>query len=256
MANRVRRISIDEARRLLQRSDILLVDVRQPEEYKKGHIPGAVLIPLPEIPDRLKELNTEKEIITYCRLGRRSFAAAQLIADELNIEVYTIDGGIMAWNGLVAKGDVEEGLQLTRYLRMPEEFISLAYTLEDGSERFYKKLADLFLDKKAKELFNTLSLAEENHKKRISEKWKGLLIDERFKDYMESGLIIGEAIEKIAEKIDLREALEYSMQIEINSLDLYMKILRIVDENTRAYFREIIEEEKSHLKKLGAIFSE
>lgn len=256
MSARVKRISPDEVRSLLERHQIMLIDVRQPEEYENGHIPGAILFPLPELYDRLEELNTEKDIITYCRLGRRSFAAAQLIADELNTEVYTIDGGIIAWNGLVAKGDVEEGLKLTRDLRMPEEFISLAYTLEDGSGRFYKKLADIFPDKEAKELFNALALAEENHKKRISEKWKDAVVDEKFKDYMESGLIIGEAIEKIAEKIDIKEAIEYSMQIEINSLDLYMRLSRIVNESIKGFFMDIIEEEKSHLKKLGKLISE
>ncbi|GER92867.1 rhodanese-like domain-containing protein [hot springs metagenome] len=108
MPSRVYRISPDEARRLFEKNrDTLLLDVRQPEEYKDGHIPGAVLLPLPELPDRLGELNVRNGIITYCRLGRRSLAAAQLIADERDAEVYTIDGGIMAWNGFVAKGEVE-----------------------------------------------------------------------------------------------------------------------------------------------------
>jgi len=45
--------------------EYLLVDVRQPEEYEEGHIPGAILIPLGELENRLSELNREKKIITY-----------------------------------------------------------------------------------------------------------------------------------------------------------------------------------------------
>jgi len=42
-----------------------LLDVRQPGEYEKGRIPGARLVPLPELPNRLQELNPEKPVITY-----------------------------------------------------------------------------------------------------------------------------------------------------------------------------------------------
>ena len=42
-----------------------LIDVREPEEYEEGHIPGAVLIPLSELPDRLSEIDPEKAIMTY-----------------------------------------------------------------------------------------------------------------------------------------------------------------------------------------------
>ncbi|BCB95591.1 sulfurtransferase [Dissulfurispira thermophila] len=205
MPSRVYRISPDEARRLFEKNrDILLLDVRQPEEYKNGHIPGAVLLPLPELPDRLGELNVRNGIITYCRLGRRSLAAAQLIADERDAEVYTIDGGIMAWNGFVAKGEVE---------------------------------------------------AEQGHKNRISESWPDIKLDDRFKGYMESGILIADSIEKVKNR-DLMDAIEYSMQAEINSLDLYMKISRIADDNIKGLFRDIIEEEKLHLKRLGALLSE
>lgn len=256
MPAQVKRISADEAREILDRShDVLLLDVRQPEEYKQGHIPGAILIPLPELPDRLGELDVTRGIVTYCRLGRRSLAAAQLIADEKDSEVYTIDGGIMAWNGLVATGDVETCMVLTADFKNPDEFVSLAYTLEDGSERFYLRVAEIFDDKKAVELFKNLSKIEENHKKRISEKRQGITIDQRFVDYIEGCIKISEAIDRIIKKKDIRDVLEYSMQIETNSLDIYMKILREV-EGIDVLFKDIVEDEKAHLKKLGALLSE
>ena len=54
-----------------------LLDVRQPGEYEKDRIPGAKLIALPELPDRLGELDPDKPIIPYCAVGGRSRAAAQ-----------------------------------------------------------------------------------------------------------------------------------------------------------------------------------
>ncbi len=45
--------------------EIIILDVRQPGEYKQSHIPGALLIPLPELPDRLSEIDSEKPTLVY-----------------------------------------------------------------------------------------------------------------------------------------------------------------------------------------------
>ena len=58
--------------------DLNIVDVRQPKEYEKGHIPGAKLVPLPELDNRLQELDPEKATVVYCAVGGRSRAAAQI----------------------------------------------------------------------------------------------------------------------------------------------------------------------------------
>ncbi|MFA6282720.1 MAG: rhodanese-like domain-containing protein, partial [Desulfurivibrionaceae bacterium] len=59
-----------------------LLDVRQPKEYEAGHLAGAKLIPLKELPGRLGELEKEKPVIVYCAVGGRSKAAAQLLAGK------------------------------------------------------------------------------------------------------------------------------------------------------------------------------
>lgn len=61
-------ISPDETRKFLDSAppgSVQLVDVRQPREYEQSHIPGAKLIPLGELPDRLNELDPNKETIVY-----------------------------------------------------------------------------------------------------------------------------------------------------------------------------------------------
>lgn len=254
MPSSVNRISSKEARKLIeQNSDILLIDVRQPEEYEKGHIPGAILLPLPELPDKLSELKTDRGIVTYCRLGRRSLAAAQLIANENDTEVFTIDGGIMAWDGLVAKGNIEEGLRLFEGLKRSDEFVTLAYCLEEGSRKFYLRVQEFF---KKEELFRTLASVEESHKKKIADAWPEIKIDQRFVDRMEGGLQVSEVMEKIISgNMGFQKVIEYSMHIEINSLDLYMRITRLVDPSIVNIFRDIISEEKAHLRRLGELIS-
>jgi rhodanese-related sulfurtransferase len=64
----VRSMTVEEVRDLLKNKDLdeyNLVDVRQPKEYERGHIPGARLIPVGEIRDHIKELDRNKPTITY-----------------------------------------------------------------------------------------------------------------------------------------------------------------------------------------------
>ncbi len=64
----VKTVDADEARKLLEErpeGSYTLLDVREPEEYEGGHIPGAVLVPLSELPDRLSEIDLQKPVLTY-----------------------------------------------------------------------------------------------------------------------------------------------------------------------------------------------
>ncbi len=76
----------------------LLVDVREKEEWDAGHMPGAVHIPLGEIPDRLGELPRDRSIILTCRSGNRSGKVKDYLMDEHGYQnVHNLLGGILAW---------------------------------------------------------------------------------------------------------------------------------------------------------------
>ena len=62
-------------------SSYRLVDVRQPDEYETAHIPGAHLIPLPDLETRLYELPEDQDLIFYCHSGGRSAYAATLAVE-------------------------------------------------------------------------------------------------------------------------------------------------------------------------------
>jgi rhodanese-related sulfurtransferase len=78
----------------------VIVDVRREDEYAKGHIPGAILIPNESIgteqPSELPDL--DQIILVYCRSGRRSKEASQKLADIGYTNVYEF-GGIVDWTG-------------------------------------------------------------------------------------------------------------------------------------------------------------
>jgi rhodanese-related sulfurtransferase len=68
MFSRVKTMEADEARRWMDErpeKSYTLLDVRQPEEYEQGHIPGGLLIPLSELPQRMAELDVTKPVLAY-----------------------------------------------------------------------------------------------------------------------------------------------------------------------------------------------
>jgi rhodanese-related sulfurtransferase len=77
-----------------------LIDVRQPEEYEAGHVPGAKLIPLADVVARTGEVPAEGPVYVICGTGVRSQRAADFYRTR-GIEAYSVAGGTKAW--------VEEG---------------------------------------------------------------------------------------------------------------------------------------------------
>ena len=75
----------------------VLLDVREPEEVAIVRLPGAVHIPMGEVPGRLHELNPDEEIIVYCHHGVRSLRVAQFLAQRDFDRVINLAGGIDAW---------------------------------------------------------------------------------------------------------------------------------------------------------------
>jgi rhodanese-related sulfurtransferase len=83
------------ARRLA--AGAFLLDVRQPDEYTAGHVPGARLVPLDEVPARVDELPGGQEILVICRSGARSRVAAEFLIGQHGVDAINIGGGTLAW---------------------------------------------------------------------------------------------------------------------------------------------------------------
>ena len=90
-------ISVDDLANLLE-NGILLIDVRQLDEYQSGHVTGAVHIALQEIPDSVEECVSADGSPTYfiCKVGGRSAQACEYLAGE-SLNVVNIAGGTLAW---------------------------------------------------------------------------------------------------------------------------------------------------------------
>lgn len=82
---------------LARRDDApLVLDVRTPEEYAAGHVPGAILIPHDQLAGRLAELDRDRWVLVYCRSGRRA-DAAQSVLERAGFEVRQIEGSWLRW---------------------------------------------------------------------------------------------------------------------------------------------------------------
>lgn len=85
------------AARLARDDPPLVVDVRSPSEWDIVHLPGATLIPLADLPDRVTELARAREVVVYCHKGNRSARATRLLLDLGFTHVESLRGGIEAY---------------------------------------------------------------------------------------------------------------------------------------------------------------
>ncbi|GAF06129.1 rhodanese-like domain protein [Paenibacillus pini JCM 16418] len=76
-----------------------LIDVREVHEFKKGHISGAVNIPLAHIEGRSADISKNGDVFVYCQSGMRSKQAAKILLKNGCKEVNNLSGGISSWTG-------------------------------------------------------------------------------------------------------------------------------------------------------------
>ncbi|MGB8652200.1 MAG: rhodanese-like domain-containing protein [Mycobacteriales bacterium] len=88
-----------------QQSGALLLDVRTPQEFRSGHAPRSRNIPLDQLPGRLRELPTGRQVLVICQSGGRSARAAALLGQH-GVTVSNVRGGMLAWQraGLPVEG--------------------------------------------------------------------------------------------------------------------------------------------------------
>jgi rubrerythrin len=199
-------------------------------------------------------------------VGVRSRAAAAILSEAGFKEVYSMKGGINAWEGRVAEGVPEAGMAYFSSAIQPEELLGLAWLLEDGSRKFYAEMVSLSGDKEAVALFQELSKAEEKHQaslaKLYGELWgrpfdpefpKTVMREESSVERMEGGMLLREALQWAAKKT-VNEILELSISLESNAYDLYLKMERKMEsENAKKVFEVLSAEEKHHLEQLASL---
>jgi len=267
-SNMLHQIKPDELRTFMDKhreSDYLLLDVRQPEEYTEAHIPGAKLVPLPELEERLDEIPKNRDVVFYCRSGKRSQAGALFAADRglVGGTLYNLTGGITAWNGETLSDfpnvrvfDQRQNLQ---------ELLLQAMDLEKGAWRFYQILLARFASEPYSHVFDALAKEELaharliHHHREIAGRETGGF-DKTFEDLdgelLESGerpedILPEDILERIEDQEEDRclHLMELSLGAEYAAYDLHRAIAeRSEEEETREAFWSLAQAEKGHMR--------
>ena len=93
------RIDLEEAKGMVDRGDVVVIDVRQPDEWASGHVQGAIHMPVDDVLARIDELPKDRDLLFICAMGVRSGLACEMAAAMgLDSErLYSIEDGTPAW---------------------------------------------------------------------------------------------------------------------------------------------------------------
>lgn len=233
-----------------------LIDVRQPKEYQQHHLPGAHLIPLAELANRLDEIKKGQPLIVYCRSGVRSKAACQQLENEGFDQVYNLTGGILAWQGQTASGRPEQGLDFF----LKGDYASgalMAYTMEAGLKSFYLALAESLDDQQVAKTCRKMARFEDGHlaglAKEISR--QGLPLPTPAENpLVEGGYNAKELQQAFCDHLDSSlTVLHLAMTLEAQAFDLYLRLARKTeDEKTKTFYLDMARQEQQHLAQLSS----
>lgn len=270
MEETYRNLNADELRQYMARRsehDYLLIDVRQPDEYAQGHIPGAILIPLGEVPARMNELPVEKDLVFYCRSGKRSQGAAIFVASRpyAASTVFNLAGGILGWEGqLLPHVPPVKIFALTLSAR---ETLLQAMDLERGAERFYNAVRLRCGGFPWADALTPLAGAEEAHARLIYRFWaEGQKEPPDFEtiysglagDILEGGFSLAQLMDTLENQpIPLdRAVLEMALTVEYAAYDLYRNLAhQFRGEKMEEVCETVAEAEKEHMRFVAKVLT-
>ncbi|WP_298613280.1 rhodanese-like domain-containing protein [uncultured Thermosynechococcus sp.] len=113
-------ISAAELHNALQQRQVLLIDVREPNEYNNAHIPGALLCPLANVQELEPPCSSDTRVVLYCESGRRSQMAYEILARRGFQNLKNLEGGIQRWKqmGYAVRGAANAPLSIMRQVQI------------------------------------------------------------------------------------------------------------------------------------------
>ena len=224
------------------------------------------MIPLAELQSNLNKIKPDRMTIVYCRSGSRSRSGVGILNGAGLDDVYNMEGGILAYNGLVAAGPPEAGVFCFPDNMTPEQLIAMAWYIEDGSQRYFDAVKDFTQDQDIKSIFAGLIDHKIAHKESLSQLFQKVSGQTAGDDFpinilprpphkvMAGCVSVPEAI-KWSKNKSISDILDVLMELEANTFDLYLKLGRqVASERARSVFLKLSEEETRQLEKLAAIF--
>ncbi len=243
----------------------LLVDVRQPEEYKEGHIPGALLVPLGQLEYGHPSFSKKKTMITYCRSGKRSMTAAVILCKMGYSQVKSLEGGILQWPYELVTGEPRPTLESDEIGTARELFL-LALKKEIETWLFYRESKSNLDNPELVKVFEFLEGMEKDHMETMYSRYSRTA-----RQMGEDVLPLAALREKYKETFDRTRGdwdelddeteislLESAVQREYQKYDFYkLSVDHMEDNSLRVLLNELALEERAHasllLKKIGQV---
>lgn len=245
-----------------------LIDVRQPEEFLAGHIPGARLVPLGELAAHARQLQglSGYDLIFYCRSGSRSERASAWASRMLRLpSVYNLVGGLVAWEG-PALGDFPRRVTI-ELSGSVETLLRQALDFEKGVHRLYEQIVMEHPDSPLGVTLSKLTDIEIAHGRAVYEQLLQhssdthesfeVMFDSLPGAVLENGASFDAALAAARELGTLGDMalLELALEIELGAYDLYKGLSVVVSSReSRQVLGELAQQEKEHADMiLGAI---
>lgn len=99
----VETVTVDELAAKLAAGKLVLIDVREPNEFATGRVKGAVNVPLGRLADKMAGFDPHAETFVICQSGRRSVTAARMLTRAGFEHAYSVKGGTSAWRGKLVR---------------------------------------------------------------------------------------------------------------------------------------------------------
>lgn len=179
-------------------------------------------------------------------------------------KVYNLQGGIHAWNGLVAEGPVELNMDMITGDETSSQIIKLAYGMEQSLGEFYRTAKTKTQDSEVASLLDKLASIEEKHKEYLVGLYNRIeatpSTTESFEEevterILEGGFRLDEFLKQNEKFLsDVPSLLDLSIMLETQALDLYLRFAdKMTDEQAKSVLHKIGYEEKQHLVALGKL---
>jgi rhodanese-related sulfurtransferase len=97
LAPRIPSIDVAQLDALLQQNAVRVLDVREDSEFRQGHVPGAIHVPVKRLPDRIAKLRRDKPYAVICASGSRSEKATNYLLEQGFEGAVSVNGGTIAW---------------------------------------------------------------------------------------------------------------------------------------------------------------
>lgn len=242
--------------------DYTVLDVRQPQEYAAGHIPGARHLPLPDLEAALAGLEPGQDYVFYCHSGRRSRAGARMAVENGRFtgRIYNLDTGITGWNGLA----VPEMPRIAVFsgITAAKDQLMKALELEKAALALYTRIHDASKDAEVAKLMQGLMNMEQGHARSVYAQLEIEVgganlpgFDQLFKELDARVLEGGMTLDELGPWVDAAlsgsgmDAAELALEIEYTAYDLYRAMAHQMDrEKARTIFLSLAQEEKKHAR--------